>query len=136
MHTDNFDALTITISQIAKPNSLTLSFGEYIMSLRKISIALASVVVLAAGLPALAADIPTVQDSIVTSDLNLSRNSSTQIGNTTQPISRTSDAVIKVTDVLTVNVNDLRCASFPPSRIETRRGGTNEFGVSQRSSRR
>jgi hypothetical protein len=136
MHTDNFDALTITISQIAKPNSLTLFLGEYIMSLRKSSIALASVVVLAAGLPAIAADVAIIQDSIVTSNLNLTRNSSTQIGNTTQSVSRTSDAVIKVTNVLTatptVYHTAQRCSSHPPSRIETRRSDTNEFGVSQR----
>jgi hypothetical protein len=65
------------------------------MSLRNISITLASVVVLAAGAPAFAGDAAVVQDSVqtntVTGNRNTTKNTSNQAGGTAQR-GRTGDA--------------------------------------------
>jgi hypothetical protein len=90
------------------------------MSLRNLSIALASVVVLAAGLPAFAQDAAIIQDNVqtntVTGNRNTTKNTSNQAAGTAQRGRGTGDAGIsqkndQLNDVLgnrnnTQNVNN------------------------------
>ncbi len=90
------------------------------MSLRNLSIALASVVVLAAGLPAFAQDAAIIQDNVqtntVTGNRNTTKNTSNQAAGTAQRGRGTGDAGVsqkndQLNDVLgdrnrTDNVNN------------------------------
>ena len=102
------------------------------MSLRNLSIALASVVVLAAGLPAFAQDAAIIQDNVqtntVTGNRNTTKNTSNQAAGTAQRGRGTGDAgVAQKNDQLNDVLGD---------RNRTDNVNNQAAGTAQRGSRR